>query len=284
MAIDRTSWARALAVFLLSALSALPAFPSPAAAQGPAAPPPSPPPTTASSGAATSDKARAVELFRKSEEAYRQGDFAQVIRLLDEAYALDPQPVLVYNRARAAEGLGDLDGAITGYEKFLNDEPNTPDRGAIEQRVATLKRQRDERAALVHDRDTRRNEPPPRPPPPPPAQPPPPGAPEAHRSLLPYVVAGAGGAGLVAGTIFGVMALSKKDDAVAERTQQRSMDLKDSADHLATASTVSFVLGTVLVLAGATWWVVDSGVLSKKNRAGRLALDVSAAGIGGAFP
>jgi hypothetical protein len=88
----------------------------------------------------------------------------------------------------------------------------------------------------------------------------------------------------VAGTIFGVMALSKKNDAVAERTQQRSMDLKDSADHLATASTVSFVLGTVLVLAGATWWVVDRGLLSKKDRAGRLAPYVSATGIGWALP
>jgi len=241
-------------------------------------------PATASAQAAPPDKARAVELFKKSEDAYRAGDFDKAIKLLDEAYALDPQPVLVYNRARAAEGIGDFDGAIAGYEKFLAEEPNTRDRGAIEQRLATLKRQRDERAALVKERDARRDAPPPPPPPPPPREEPapPPPTPEkpAQRSVYPYVVAGAGGVGLVMGTIFGVMALGKKDDAVNERTQQKSMDLKDSADGLATASTVSFVIGSVLVVAGVTWWVLDS----KKTSAGRVGPYVTASGVGVTLP
>jgi tetratricopeptide (TPR) repeat protein len=232
---------------------------------------------------AAADKARAADLFNKSADAYRQGDFALAIKLLDEAYGLDPQPVLVYNRARAAEGLGDLDGAIAGYEKFLADEPNPPDRGAIEQRVATLKRQRDERAALVRDRDARREEPPP----PSPAAPAPAPAERStaepartHRSPLPYVVAGVGAAGLVAGAVFGVLAVSKKNDAVSERTQQKSMDLKSSADGLATASTVSFIVGGVLVAAGAAWLLVDGDVLSKKKHAARLGPYLSASGIG----
>lgn len=233
------------------------------------------------------DKARAADLFKKSADAYRQGDFKRAIDLLDEAYALDPQPVLTYNRARAAEGLGNVDAAIAGYEKFLADEPKAPDRGAIEQRVATLKRQRDERAALERDRDARRDEPVPVPAPtpapephtsaPPPEQPPPP--PRTH-TPLPYVVAGVGAVGLVTGAIMGSLALSKKDDAVAEPVQQKSMDLKDSADGLATTSTVFFIVGGVLVAAGVAWWIVDH---APSKGTGALAPRLSATGLGVSF-
>lgn len=243
------------------------------------------------------DKARAADLFKKSADAYRQGDFKRAIDLLDEAYALDPQPVLTYNRARAAEGLGNADAAIAGYEKFLADEPKAPDRGAIEQRVATLKRQRDERAALERDRDARRDDPAPVPIPapvpvsdsPPPAPPPEPTPPRSH-TPLPYVVAGVGAVGLVTGAIVGSLALSKKDDAVAEPVQQTSMDLKDSADGLATTSTVFFVLGGVLVAAGVAWWIVDHAPPKnalrdpRQGKTGALAPRVTATGIGVSFP
>jgi tetratricopeptide (TPR) repeat protein len=233
------------------------------------------------------DKARAAELFKKSAESYRQGDFAHAIELLDEAYALDPQPVLVYNRARAAEGIGNLDAAIAGYEKFLADEPNAPDRGAIEQRLVTLRRQRDERAALERERDARREEPAPAAAPPTAAAPttaPPADSTPPSKSPLPYVVAGVGAAGLVAGTILGLAAVSKNDDAKAEPVQKNAMDTRDSAHGLATGSTVSFIVGGVLVVAGASWWLVDRGVFSKKDRTARLAPHVSATGIGATFP
>ena len=68
-------------------------------------------PATAPTSSAPTNKARATELFKKGSEAYLRGDFAQTIALLDEAYALDPQPVLIYNKARAHEGLGHLDDA-----------------------------------------------------------------------------------------------------------------------------------------------------------------------------
>ena len=54
----------------------------------------------------------AAELFRESAEAYRAGEFARAVELLEQAYAIEPAPVLQYNLARALEGMGDLDGAI----------------------------------------------------------------------------------------------------------------------------------------------------------------------------
>src|SRR5688572_634378 len=100
---------------------------------------------TPSGGTNASNKTRAAELYKKSADAYLHGDFKGAITLLDEAYALDPQPVLVYNKARAHEGLGNTDEAVTLYEKYLSEEPNSPDRGAIEQRLATLKKQQEDK-------------------------------------------------------------------------------------------------------------------------------------------
>lgn len=223
------------------------------------------PAPTATPSAAQSNKARAADLFKKSADAYLHGDFAAAIGLLDEAYALDPQPVLLYNKARAHEGLGHVDEAIELYEKYLAEEPSSPDRGAIEQRLVTLKKQRDEKLALAKERtaveqeraavEKERANPPPTEPP---AEPP------HRRSVLPYVVMGAGGASLVGGVVFGLLANSKKSAADSEPVQTQASDLRDKGRTFATVSNVTFVVGGVLVAAGAVWWVLD-GTSSKRS-------------------
>lgn len=225
-------------------------------------------PTPTPTPAAPTNKARASELFKKSADAYLRGDFAQAIELLDQAYALDPQPVLIYNKARAHEGLGHIDEAIELYEKYLTEEPSSPDRGAIEQRLVTLRHQRDEKAAVAKERtqvekeraaveQERANAPPAAP-----------SEPPRHRSVLPYVVMGAGGAGLISGTIFGLMANSRKNAAIDEPVQAQASDLRDKGRTFATVSNVTFVVGGVLVAAGAVWWVLDGASVKRSVRVG----------------
>lgn len=210
------------------------------------------PTTKDNANVASADKVR--DLAKRSADAYRRGDFKEAIALLDEAIAIEPQPVLFYNRARAHEGLGNTDEAIAGYERYLSLDPNLRDRGALEQRLATLKKQRDEKLALEKGRadqeaerarlERERASTPPREGPP-------------KRSIGPYIVGGVGVAGLAAGAVLGVLALGKKDDAIAEPVQRTAIDLKDSAGGFATGSTVSFVVGGVILAAGVTWWVLD---------------------------
>src|SRR5688500_3941422 len=66
-----------------------------------------------------SDLDRAVVLFEESERAYNAGEFAEAATLLRRAYELHPDPTLLFNLARALEGMGDLDGAIETYERYL---------------------------------------------------------------------------------------------------------------------------------------------------------------------
>lgn len=262
---------RALAgVALAGAVGGVVCAPAPAAAQGAAS----------SAGApAQSAAARGAELFKKSVDAYRRGELQQAVDLLTEAYALDPQPVLLYNMARAHEGLGQNDAAIETYERYLAADPSTKDRGAIEQRLVTLRRQREERLALEKREAERQEQERNRPVTP---------APAPHqRSVLPYVVAGVGAVGLGLGVAFGLSANSKRDDAVAEPTNLGAIDAESDAKGLATASTVSFVVGGLLVAAGATWWVLDwnaakrSGVAPRQVRVG---LGPAGLGLQGVMP
>jgi len=127
---------------------------------------------------------RAREIFKKSEQSYRDGRFQEAVDLLTEAYRLDPKPVLLYNMARAYEGLGDNPRALDAYRRYLQSEPHAPDRGALEQRIATLERQQEEREALERQRDAAAREKHETPPPPQPVEPP------RSPSAVPWVVAG----------------------------------------------------------------------------------------------
>jgi tetratricopeptide (TPR) repeat protein len=255
------------------------------AAMGAAAPPrkkkpPAPPAaapasTTApapASSASANDKTRAAELYKKSADAYLHGDFGLAIKLLDEAYALDPQPVLVYNQARAHEGLGHVDEAIALYEKYLSQEPTSPDRGAIEQRLSTLHKQKEERERLDKEKadvEARREQqqqqqrelekreqemktaPEPR-----------------KRSPLPYVVAGVGAAGVITGTVFGFLALDKEESGNSSSSLRDATDARDTGQTFATVSNVSFIVGGVLLAGGVVWWIIDGGGGSSETKTG----------------
>lgn len=234
----------------------------------------------------------AEQLFEKSAEAYRSGDFKAAVALLKEAYAIDPEPALLYNLARAYEGLGDVDLAIETYERYLKADPKAKDRGAIEQRVVTIKREREEKAALAKQRDDERRR----------ADEAARAASEAEaqrtrdaatvgdapprsRSVLPYVIMGAGVASLGVGTVFGVMASSKHSDAETARTQQDAIATQDSAESSATISTVGLIAGGTLVAAGAVWWLLDTPRSTQRGSAGgpRVGLGPAFVTVGGAF-
>ncbi len=207
--------------------------------------------------AAESAEQRAMALFDKSDTAYREGRFQEAIDLLNEAYALDPKPVLLYNLARAYEGLGDIPKAIEGYRRYLDNDPKAPDRGALEQRIATLERQQREREALEKERDaaaSKKEEPSPARPPP--AAPPVAGDNDAP-SPLPWVIAGVGVAGVGVGIGLGLVAKGRHDDALAEPEGKKSVEIQDGAETVALGASIALIAGGVLAAAGTVWGIVD---------------------------
>jgi tetratricopeptide (TPR) repeat protein len=191
---------------------------------------------------------RAVKLFKESAELYKQGRFREAVDLLEEAHRLKPEPVLLYNLARAYEGLGDTTRALAAYQSYLAAEPGTPDKGAIETRIATLKRQLEERRALeARGEAAERDQPSPSPSPAEPRSP----------SPLPWIVAGVGAAGVGAGVVFGLLANSKHDDTANAESGLAATELQADAERFATIANVALVAGGVLCVGGVVWGVID---------------------------
>jgi hypothetical protein len=84
---------------------------------------------------------------------------------------------------------------------------------------------------------------------------------EGPSLLLPIVLVGVGGAGLLVGAITGGVALGKADDLKAacpirSMCAAENQSLEDDARAMGTASTVAFIVGGVLAAAGVTWLIV----------------------------
>ena len=188
----------------------------------------------------------ALELFEKSEAAYDHGRFGEAIALLRRAYALKKEPVLLYNMGRAYEGLGDLRAAAEAYESFLAADPHAPDRGALELRIATMRRQLVEREELQRqaERDRRDRERAASPPP-------------KHASAVPWIVAGVGAAGLGTGIVCFALSGSAHDKAVAEPTYLQASRLQSRAEAWSTAASIAWIAGGVVLAVGVVWGILD---------------------------
>ncbi|MBK7582732.1 MAG: tetratricopeptide repeat protein [Myxococcales bacterium] len=200
-------------------------------------------------------KTEALELFEKSADLYRQGKFDEAAQLLERAYSLHDEAVLLYNLGRAYEGLGENQKAIDAYTKYLEKAPKAKDRGALERRMETLKAQLAQQNKPLPDKQ------------PEPVVPAKPVAPEPDRpppsrgpGVLPWVVAGVGVAAVGAGLFVGLQAKSKRDDAQDNPESRAAQEDYDSAKSMATTANVLLIAGTVVAAGGVTW-----ALLSRKK-------------------
>ena len=221
-----------------------------------------------SEAAAPDPRSQALRLFEESDGAYKRGEFAHAAVLLEKAHALHPEPVLLYNLGRAYEGLGKNEKAIEAYSRYLRAAPQAQDRGALEQRIRTLRRQLEERKALEEKRAK-------------PREPSPPVADKEESSSgfpgpLPWVVAGVGVAGIGAGLYLGLRAQSVRDDAQAQPVQSQAADEYSRAETLASTANVFLIAGGVLAAGGVTWLIIDK---SRTKKTGSLSLSIGPASV-----
>ena len=201
-------------------------------------------------------KQHAAELATESTQHYKRGEFEVSVALLREAYALYPEPNLLYNLGRSLEGMGDTKGAIEAYESYLATGKDIEDRGAIERRVATLK-------SLLTEKQQHDAPPPVVVPPPVVAQPPPvavvqpvqpPPRDEAAPSKLPWVAIIGGVAVLGGGVAFGSLASSRHNEANEPSTSGLDASvLQNDATRYATIANAMFAVGGVALAGGIIW-------------------------------
>jgi tetratricopeptide (TPR) repeat protein len=81
---------------------------------------------------AAADKATAKQHYRKGVTEYNLGRFDQAISHFEQAYSLDPSPILIFNIGQAHRRAGNGDRAIFFLRRYLAEDPETKDRPRVE--------------------------------------------------------------------------------------------------------------------------------------------------------
>jgi tetratricopeptide (TPR) repeat protein len=70
--------------------------------------------------------------------AFNQGRYREAIALFDEAYALSPMPLLLFNSAQAHRLKGDCQEALELYHLYLREAASPPNRAIVEEHIVNM--------------------------------------------------------------------------------------------------------------------------------------------------
>ncbi|MCB9519584.1 MAG: PEGA domain-containing protein [Myxococcales bacterium] len=92
----------------------------------------------------------AEELAAEATAAFQQGDYAVAIERFEQAFELDPHPVILFNLARAYQQVGDLPGALLRFRSIRSMNAPGQVRDAAEAKVEEIE---SELRAMGYDPD-----------------------------------------------------------------------------------------------------------------------------------
>jgi len=215
------------------------------------------------------DDERAREHFLAGRALYDSGRFDEAAEEFEQAYGLSDRPELLYNLYIAHRDAGNVRRAAESLRSYLTEVEAPPDRISLEARLENLEAQveqldaaeeaRREQQQREDRREQRRRERQREP------------ADAGGPGVLPWIVAGVGGAVLVAGGVTGVLALGAAGEIDDEcggegcprmpRYGEYDEDL-DSAGTLVQVTDYLLLGGGVLVAAGVGWALLAGGAES----------------------
>jgi tetratricopeptide (TPR) repeat protein len=212
-------------------------------------------PLTASAGPSAKEKKAAKKHIKAATEAHQKEQFDVALTELQAAYALDPQPDLLYAIGQVQVKLGNCPEAIMSYEQFLETKPAPDVADAANEAIKVC---RDQLAA----------QPPPPPPPdanpqpvaPPPAPPPAPASEGKafYRDVVGDVLVVGGAVALVTGVSLYVSARGTIDDAENAPTYAEQQSLVDDAHSKRMYAVIAGSVGAVAIGVG-VWRFTRSG-------------------------
>lgn len=191
------------------------------------------------------------DLVALAEQLYQQRKYDEALQALNQAYKLNPNPNLLYNRARILEESGKLKEALADYEAFAI-SPGV----ALEYRRETLERINvlKQTIALKEAKENPKETPKEETKTPPPQEVTPPTqavapAPKTSNNAWIWLV-GAGAATAAAGGVFGALAWSDQSAMKEATTLANRRSLADSSDQKALIADSLFIAGGALTVIG----------------------------------
>ncbi|HEY5947192.1 MAG TPA: hypothetical protein VIV40_16930 [Kofleriaceae bacterium] len=195
------------------------------------------------------EKNEAQKHITKATEAHQAGKYDVALTELQAAYALDPQPDLLYAIGQVHVKLGKCEDAIGSYEKFLATKPPAEPAAAAREAIENCKKQ------APPPEPAPEPTPPPQPEPPPPVVAPAPPAAE-HKAFytdkIGSALVGVGVVSMVVGVVMYSSARSTLDDADAAPTYSRHQELVDDA-HMKRNLGVGFGLVGIAAVGVGVW-------------------------------
>ncbi|MCY0993570.1 hypothetical protein OV203_40910 [Nannocystis sp. ILAH1] len=230
-------------------------------------------------------------LAEQARAKYREKDYAGAVALFERAYALQPDPAILFNIGRIQEQANNVDAAIAYYQKFIADESvDIGLRDTALQRLATL-----EKIVEIREKEEAKS----KPKQPEPKQPeagqqvgpqpgpqPPPGADKAGQSkakiLKPigYTMFGVGAALLIGGGVAGGLAKGQENKFEAAETLDDQREAGQKGKSLAATADGLFIAGGVLAVVGMVLLLVPKARKSKAVQAMQPKVSPSQLGLG----
>lgn len=91
-------------------------------------------------GPPSAERTRARALYGQGEKLYKAGDVEGAERAFEDAYRTLPNAVVLLKIADCKVKLNDYPGAVEALEKYLVEKKDAPDRAAVEDRIAEMRR------------------------------------------------------------------------------------------------------------------------------------------------
>ena len=208
------------------------------------------------STATPEQNSEAEALSDQAVEAFNDKRYDESIDLFEQAYALNSNPNYLFNIGRVYEEKGDLQQAVSHYQRFVSQpgvdldsrEAATARLKVLREALRQLQEEKQEKQVAADDETT-----PPEPIPvtdegPTDDEP----RPDRKRGqrIAGYVLLGAGGAGLIVGGVLGGLASTKASDADSAEFVDDALRMRDDARRQARAADAMFITGGVLAAAG----------------------------------
>jgi len=215
-------------------------------------------------------------LTEQASEKYSEGDYDGAIALFERAYALDPEPNILFNIGRIYEESGNYEDAIVYYERFIS-EPQVDldakqvalDRRDLAQAVVEIQKKPTKGAEPETPVETPVETPTETTPPVETTTPEEPAETERKpRNMRPigYGFLGVGAAALIGGAIVGGLAKGAETDFHNATSVGEARDFKTRGTNLAPAADGLFIAGGILAAAGIVMLLVPQRGKKAKRR------------------